>query len=451
MHISKHNTSRVFVLDKNRQPLMPCHPARARKLLRNHKAAVYRLYPFTIILKDRLLKNSVVQPIELRVDPGSKVSGFSLVALFQSGFITLWGANLTHRGHIVTMRLKSRVSIRRNRRARKTRYRKPKFRKLKSKLDTNGQHQSSNKKDWLPPSIMSRINNTYNLTLKLLKYVPFNYIAVESVSFDTHSITVGRQLYGNEYQQGTLYGYQMKQYLLEANDYKCVYCNISNVPLEIEHIIPKSRGGTNSITNLTIACTSCNQAKGNRTASEFGYPNIQAKTKYHLKDMAAVNSSKAKLISLLKLTGLTVNEYNSGMTKFNRKQLGYSKDHWIDASCVGPNPGIINSTNFTILNIVAKGRGHRLVQNHDKYGFPDRKPKAGKRLRGLQTGDIINITIPKSSKYHGCYTHVPIISLNFKNTNVTFKYGSDKITSSKLDYCKIKVVHRSDGYDYYVL
>jgi hypothetical protein len=61
---------RVFVLDASKQPLMPCHPARARKLLYKGKAAVYRRYPFTIILKERI--GGDVQPIELKIDPGSK-------------------------------------------------------------------------------------------------------------------------------------------------------------------------------------------------------------------------------------------------------------------------------------------------------------------------------------------------------------------------------------------
>jgi hypothetical protein len=68
MHISNHNTARVFVLDKLKRPLMPCHPARARKLLKKGRAAVYRMYPFTIILKDRLLEDSTLQPIELQLD-----------------------------------------------------------------------------------------------------------------------------------------------------------------------------------------------------------------------------------------------------------------------------------------------------------------------------------------------------------------------------------------------
>ena len=55
---------------------MPCTPARARMLLRGGKAAVLRRYPFTIILKT--CSDGDLQPIELKADPGSKVTGFTV-------------------------------------------------------------------------------------------------------------------------------------------------------------------------------------------------------------------------------------------------------------------------------------------------------------------------------------------------------------------------------------
>ena len=42
----------VFVLDKNKQPLDPTHPAKARKLLKSGRAKVFRRYPFTMIMQD---------------------------------------------------------------------------------------------------------------------------------------------------------------------------------------------------------------------------------------------------------------------------------------------------------------------------------------------------------------------------------------------------------------
>ena len=43
--------SNVFVLDTKKQPLNPVHPGRARLLLTQGKAAVFKRYPFTIVLK----------------------------------------------------------------------------------------------------------------------------------------------------------------------------------------------------------------------------------------------------------------------------------------------------------------------------------------------------------------------------------------------------------------
>jgi hypothetical protein len=62
--------NRVFVLTNTKQPLMPCAPARARKLLKAGRAAVYRFAPFTIILKERAA--GAVQPVEVKVDPAAR-------------------------------------------------------------------------------------------------------------------------------------------------------------------------------------------------------------------------------------------------------------------------------------------------------------------------------------------------------------------------------------------
>ncbi|MGX1475502.1 UNVERIFIED_CONTAM: hypothetical protein RKD50_004310 [Streptomyces canus] len=70
--------SRVFVLSKEGDPLMPCHPARARELLGNRKAVVARQVPFTIRLKDRTRAESEVDGVQLRIDPGSKGTGLAL-------------------------------------------------------------------------------------------------------------------------------------------------------------------------------------------------------------------------------------------------------------------------------------------------------------------------------------------------------------------------------------
>src|SRR5712672_3019840 len=68
----------VFVLDKQKKPLMPCTPRCTRLLLTHKRAVVHRLSPFTIRLKDRSVQESALQPVVLKVDPGSKTTGLAL-------------------------------------------------------------------------------------------------------------------------------------------------------------------------------------------------------------------------------------------------------------------------------------------------------------------------------------------------------------------------------------
>jgi hypothetical protein len=70
---------RVFVLDKNLQPLDPCHPARARELLNKGRAKAFKRYPFTIVLQDRTVEESVTHPHRVKIDPGSKTTGIAVV------------------------------------------------------------------------------------------------------------------------------------------------------------------------------------------------------------------------------------------------------------------------------------------------------------------------------------------------------------------------------------
>ncbi|MBW4569887.1 MAG: HNH endonuclease [Tolypothrix carrinoi HA7290-LM1] len=241
----------VFVLDTNKQPLSPVHPGQARRLLNLQQAAVYRRYPFTIILK-YAVPDRTIQPCKLKIDPGSKTTGLAIV---QDDKV-IWGAELTHRGQQIKDDLESRRAIRRNRRNRKTRYRKPRF------------LNRTRREGWLPPSLESRIENILTWVRRITRYVPITGISQELVKFDLQAMQ-NPQVSGKEYQQGELAGYEVREYLLEKWGRKCAYCGAENVPFEIEHIHPKSKGGSDRVSNLTLACHLCNQAKGNRDIKDF--------------------------------------------------------------------------------------------------------------------------------------------------------------------------------------
>ena len=94
----------VLVLDAARRPLDPCHPARARELLRKGKAAVFRRYPFTLILK-REYPHAQRQAYEVKLDPGAKVTG---IALVRNEREVIWAGELAHRGFQIRAKLTSR-------------------------------------------------------------------------------------------------------------------------------------------------------------------------------------------------------------------------------------------------------------------------------------------------------------------------------------------------------
>ena len=281
----------VFVLDKNKQPLDPCHPARARQLLREGRAVVFRRYPFTILLKDRELEESVIHAHQVKLDPGSRTTGIALVR--EGDNKVLWAGELAHRGLVIKAAMDDRRDIRRGRRNRKCRYRPPRF-------------DNRRRRDgWLPPSLESRVANLQTWVRRLAWSAPVENLSMELVKFDTQALQ-NPEISGVEYQQGELMGYEIREYLLEKWGRKCAYCGKTEVPLEVEHIVPKSRGGSNRVSNLTLSCHKCNQEKGSRTAAEFGHPEILAAARQTLKDAAAVNITRWELWRRLSESGLPV-------------------------------------------------------------------------------------------------------------------------------------------------
>lgn len=414
---------RALVLDANKKPLMPCHPARARKLLKAGRAAVCRRYPFTIILKDRT--GGDVQPLTVKIDPGSRVSGIVLVAEHKRGKRTVWAAEIEHRGRLVKARMNTRRMLRRGRRTRKTRYRPPRFLNRKRP------------KGWLPPSLRSRLENIKTWAARLRQWAPVSGIALELVRFDTQKLE-NPEISGVEYQQGELFGYEVREYLLEKFGRKCVYCGVESVPLEIEHIVPKSRGGTNQVNNLTISCQVCNQEKGSQTAAEFGYPEVQALAKRPLKDAAAVNMTRWAIWRLLSETGLPVEVGTGGRTKYNRIRQSYPKTHWLDAVCVGQSGEVVYvSPGHVPLIIKATGRGNRRMCATDKYGFPKQHRARQKRAYGFQTGDIV-----RANKPRGKHAGIHVGRVNIR-TKPSFTLKGFHVHPK---YCVL--IQRSDGYEY---
>ncbi|GJL64432.1 MAG: hypothetical protein NPIRA04_30860 [Nitrospirales bacterium] len=436
----------VFVLDKRKQPLMPCSEKRARLLLDRGRAVVHRAVPFTIRLRDRRVEDSAIQPVRLALDPGSKVTGLAVVretkqADLKTGEVRRERAVLTlfelsHRGEAIRKSLDQRRVFRRARRNRKTRYRAPRF------------NNRRRPKGWLPPSLRHRLETARTWVHRFQRLAPVVAVSQELVRFDTQAME-NPEISGVEYQQGTLYGYEVREYLLEKWGRKCVYCSAKGRPLEIEHIIPRSRGGTDRVSNLTVACRSCNQAKGNRDVRDFlksqrkRLMRILSHAKSSLKDAAAVNSTRWALFNVLAETGLNMEAGTGGRTKWNRTRLGIPKTHTLDAVCVG-RVDFVSGWQCPVLSIRATGRGSYQRTRLTRHGFPRGYLMRHKRVRGFQTGDYVRAEVP-TGKWSGI--HVGRVAVR-SSGRFNIQKPQGVVQGIHARYCTL--IQRADGYGYAV-
>jgi 5-methylcytosine-specific restriction endonuclease McrA len=283
---------------------------------------------------------------------------------------------------------------------------------------------------------------------RLSRIAPITAISQELVKFDLQQMD-HPELSGMEYQQGTLAGYEVREYLLEKWKRACTYCGAQNTPLQVEHIQAKANGGTDRISNLCLACDSCNRAKGTQDIRVFlaEKPDllgrILAQTKAPLADAAAVNTMRWALYERLGTLGMPIECGSGGLTKFNRTVRALPKKHWLDAACVGKStPEQVHLAGVVPLLIAATGHGSRQKCNVNERGFPCSKPKGTKKVKGFQTGDIVRAVVTSGTKA-GVYVGRVLVRAS-GSFDIRTKQG--RVQGIGYRFCA--PVHRCDGYSY---
>jgi 5-methylcytosine-specific restriction endonuclease McrA len=427
--------SRVFVLARNGTPLMPCKASRARILLKKGRAKIHKLYPFTIRLVDRT--EGETQPVALKLDPGAKVTGVAIVRQDPhdpSRQVVLHLAEVTHRGQAIRKHMTQRAMFRRRRRGANLRYRAQRF------------DNRTRPEGWLPPSLQTRVDNVTSLVGRYRAAVPISSISVEAVRFDMQKLE-NPEISGVLYQQGTLAGYECREYLLEKWGRNCAYCDAENVPLEIDHIHPKGRRGSDCISNLTLACRPCNEAKGCQPVELFlaskpeKLTRILAQSKRPLDAAAAVNSTRTALVRKLRETGLPLYTSSGGRTKFNRQGLGLPKTHALDAACVGA-VSRLEAWNMQTLRIKATGRGSYQRTQLDNHGFPRGYLTRSKTVYGFRTGDLVIAIVPSGKK---AGTHTGRVAVRASGS---FDIQTGSGTIQGINWKRCRRVMKDDGYTY---
>ena len=407
-------TTQACVLDQQGKPLMPTtRLGKVYRLLKTQKAHIVSYEPFTIQL-DYEPDTHIIQPMTLGVDSGAIHSGYSVANEHRE----YYSAEVIARDDI-SKRLSDRRMYRQNRRSRKTRYRKPRFKNRKNK-----------KKGWLPPSLEQKVTVQVNEIDHLHHYFPIEKIIVEVAEFDIQKIK-DPNISSIEYQQGTLQGYNIRNYLLEMHGRKCFYCEKSVSKFEVEHMLPKSRGGSNHIDNLTLSCHECNQKKDTLTAEEFIKQTLPAKKaaaklkqlpseKRLFKYMTYMNATRWALYNTINEKYPNVQMTYGYITKYNRIQAELPKAHHIDAKCI-TGFSTVPSIDQTVVKIKMRRHNRLLHRATFSKGHIRKSASLPTIIFGFQLYDIVLFDnhryYIKSRRSSGIFALASVEGLKNENRN----------------------------------
>ena len=339
----------VYVISITGKPLMPTSNAKARILLKQGRAKVVTIRPFTIQLTYKTTEYT--QPITLGIDSGYLNIGFSAVTEKKE----LIGGEVKLLKNM-SQRIQDRVMYRTIRRQ-QLRYRKPRFNNRKKD------------KGWLAPSIRHKLDSHIRFVERLKKFLPITKVIIEVASFDIQKI-MNPDIQGKEYQQGEMLGYyNVREYVFHRDNHTCQNPNCKNKNdekyLQTHHIIFRSNGGTDRPSNLITLCSQCHTPE-NHLEGGFLHKWQTEKPKLKgFKESTFMSTVRWRLVDLLKQNNEVLVSYGY-VTKYHRERIGIEKTHHNDAFCVAN--GINQIRSKTLIFEQFKRNNRALEQFHDaKY------------------------------------------------------------------------------------
>ncbi len=420
-------------------PLTPTRPSRARRLMRSGRAKkVWRRGIFGIRMLDVSTDDPevVVEGVEVNINPGTTATGIAVVSESKSVRQAHALIELGHRGNRVRNRMDKRRSMRRLRRGR-LRNRPPRF------------DNRTRPPGWLAPSLETRLANTLTWVKRISALYPVRLVRVETARFDTQ-LMQNPEISGKQYQQGDLLGWQLRSYVFHRDGRICAYCGRKDAKrYEMDHIVPKSAGGSDRVANLVVSCHDCNARKGNLSVEEYLAEDpwrlaaVRRTQQASLAGAAQMNVIVPQLVGRLENLGFAVSQHDCYTTSWTRHRLGIPKTRVNDALCLG-KPVSLNLLPERILIAQAVGHGDRqMLRPPDRHGNPrgrgyreycalDRQRQgytrcpghrlSKSRVAGIGSGDLVQFTHRKHGTLRG---HASLM----KNTGrVVVKHGDQQIS-----------------------
>ena len=308
----------VYIVDMNGQPLMPTHNgAKVRVLLKQKRAKVVSKCPFTI----KLLYESTnfTQPLTLGVDTGSKYVGSAVINDATSEII--YESQVELRDDIKS-KMDRRRQFRRTRRS-KLRYRPMRF----------NNRNASKRKERYSPTLISKFQGHVREIKFVTSILPVNDIVLEVGEFDPQLLQDPTLAYHKwDYAKGELYQQENFKQAAKARDgYKCQCCGKKNCRLEVHHLLPRSRGGSDKLVNLITLCSDCHHLAH---SSEEQLLVFQKKFGKKAKDTLRYAAQMNVLRHMLQREYPDAELTYGFITKEMRIVFSLEKSHMIDACCV---------------------------------------------------------------------------------------------------------------------
>ena len=391
----------VFVVGRDGRGQPPIPPGQARKLREAGAAHVWRVIPYAIKLKEpgdalEVLERVVERKrggktkgrtkqsgertgtVGIRMDPGGVTTGIAVLV----GRQVVWGCEITMRGRAIRQSLVKRKAARRGRRQRHCPHRRA--------------HCKGNPPGWLAPSHRHSVEVVTHMIRRLCKLTGATTVVFEMNAFDLRP--------GRKQGPGCAEA-NLRLAVLERDGYRCTYCNKKKRRMTVDHLHPKSLGGTDRPGNLVAACRDCNKAKCNQTLESFLDGNMAAARQVKRNataTMAAAGEThvvqKAQAERCTEM-GLTVETGTGADTAARRERLGLTKTHWVDAGCAGSRrQRPLRFETDTPLRVRSIGHGTRQYQTMDKYGFPRGKPSRRDGRAKIRMGDVVHVVRPATSR-----------------------------------------------------
>lgn len=411
---------RVFVKNQREQNLMPCSQRKARLLLKQNKAKIYCYNPFTIQLL--YSTGETIQKCNLGIDSGAKHIGFAVTSVdkvFMKGEIEL---RQDVKDNIITKK-----TLRRSRRNRKTRYRKARF--LNRKKNNN----------WLPPSIQSKVDNQINWINKFKNLLPNCDLIIEVGKFDNTKL-INPEIQGEEYQQGSLYGYEnVKAYLIARENNKCQLCGkeYDGLGWHIHHIKQRKDSGSNRVDNLALVHGQCHKDFHN------GLIKKKFKKAKEYKESTFMNILRQQIFKRLDCK-ITYGNY----TKVDRKQLNLKKTHYNDAIVISGIKSIKENTNDYLIIKQFRKKKRSLHESIPRKGrkIPNRNQTRNSKNTKYSNGFYLNDKVKLFDKIGwisgfcngGCYVK------DIENNYITMPNKTYK----QVAYKNLKFISHNNNWQY---